>query len=492
MGDAAESGRAGAIPANAVPLCVDLDGTLIRTDMLHENVLGLAKASPFSLLSLFGWLGRGKAHLKHQVSERVAIDPAGLPYNEAVLDLIRAARAEGRPIVLATATPAAVAQRIADHLGLFDEVLASDHLVNLSARNKAEALVARYGAQGFDYAGNHAQDLPIFAVARHCHLVSSSGGLRRSAERHNPNVAHLDAQGGGLRSWIKALRLHQWLKNALIFVPLFAAKAEGDRALLLAACLSFLAFGLFASSVYVLNDLLDLQADRQHRTKRRRPFASGAIPVAQGIVAAPLLMAASVGLALAFLPRIFLEVLLVYGVITTAYSFALKRQVVVDVILLAVLYTIRILAGAAATHIRPSFWLLAFSMFIFLCLAMAKRYSELRQAVDKDGTLAGRGYMPSDLPVVLAMGSGSGLVSVLILAFYTQSEIVPAHYPAPEWLWMVPPVLLYWVVRLWMKANRGEVDDDPVIFAARDWQSLAVAGTMACLFVFASLGWRPW
>ena len=346
--------------------------------------------------------------------------------------------------------------------------------------------------RSFDYAGNHRHDLPIFAVSRNAHLVSSSSGLRRSAARQNANVAHIDAPGGGLKSWVKALRLHQWLKNALIFVPLFAAKAEGDHALFLAACLSFLSFGLFASSVYILNDLLDLQADRQHRSKRRRPFASGAIPVAYGVIAAPLLMASSVALAVTLLPRLFLEVLLVYGVITTAYSFVLKRQVVVDVILLASLYTIRILAGAAATHIKPSFWLLAFSMFIFLCLAMAKRYSELRQAVDKEGTLAGRGYMPSDLPVVLAMGSGSGLVAVLILAFYTQSEIVPSHYPAPEWLWMVPPVLLYWVVRLWMKANRGEVDDDPVVFAARDWQSLVVAALMGGFFALASLGWRPW
>jgi len=478
--------------ADAVPLCVDLDGTLIRTDMLHENVLGLAKVSPVSLLSLVGWLARGKAHLKHQVAERVTVDPAGLPYNEQVLDLIREARAAGRPVVLATASPLSVAQAIADHLGLFDDVIATDPTTNLAAGNKAEALVARYGRQGFDYAGNHRHDLPIFAVSRNAHLVSSSGGLRRSAQRHNDNVAHIDVAGGGLKSWIKALRLHQWLKNALIFVPLLAAKAEGDHGLLLAACLAFLAFGLFASSVYVLNDLLDLQADRQHRTKRRRPFASGAIPVAHGVVAAPLLMAASVGLAIGFLPGIFLEVLLVYGAITTAYSFYLKRQVVVDVLLLATLYTIRILAGAAATHIKPSFWLLAFSMFIFLCLAMAKRYSELRQAMDKQGTLAGRGYMPSDLPVVLAMGSGSGLVAVLILALYTQSEIVPAHYPAPEWLWMVPPVMLYWVVRLWMKANRGEVDDDPVVFAARDWQSLVVAAMMGCLFAFASIGWQPW
>ena len=460
--------------------------------MLHENVLGLAKVAPLALLNLPAWLGRGKAHLKHELAGRVRIDPAGLPYNPDVLALIREAREQGRPVILATASPLPVAQAIADHLGLFDDVIATDPTTNLAAANKAEALVARYGARGFDYAGNHRHDLPIFAAARHAHLVSSDGGLRRAAQRHNDSVAHIDAPAGGLKAWVKALRLHQWLKNALIFVPLFAAKAEGNHKLLLAACLAFLAFGLFASSVYILNDLLDLQADRQHRSKRRRPFASGAIPVAHGILAAPVLMAGSVGLAIGLLPRLFLEVLLVYGVITTAYSFVLKRQVVVDVMLLASLYTIRILAGSAATHVKPSFWLLAFSMFIFLCLAMAKRYSELRQALDKKGTLAGRGYMPSDLPVVLAMGAGSGLVAVLILALYTQSEIVPAHYPAPEWLWMVPPVMLYWVVRLWMKANRGEVDDDPVVFAARDWQSLVVAAMMGCLFFFASLGWRPW
>jgi len=239
-----------------------------------------------------------------------------------------------------------------------------------------------------------------------------------------------------------------------------------------------------------VNDMVDLQSDRLHKSKRYRPFASGALPVAAGVAAVPILVAASIGIAV-LLPPLFTITLLAYAAITTIYSFMLKRQVVVDVMLLAGLYTMRILAGSAATHIRPSFWLLAFSMFIFLCLAMTKRYSELRQVIDQDKPLSGRGYLPSDLPVVLAIGSGSGLVSVLILALYTQSLIVPELYSAPEWIWLVPPLLLYWVARLWLKAGRGEIDDDPVLFAAKDWQSLTIAAVAGILFVLARSGWWP-
>jgi 4-hydroxybenzoate polyprenyltransferase len=237
--------------------------------------------------------------------------------------------------------------------------------------------------------------------------------------------------------------------------------------------------------------MVDLQSDRLHRTKRKRPFANGALPVAAGVAAVPVLVTASLALALV-IPSLFMGALLVYGLVTTVYSLALKRQVIVDVMLLAGLYTMRILAGSAATDIRPSFWLLAFSMFIFLCLAMTKRYSELRQAADQDSTLSGRGYLPSDLPVVLALGCASGFVSVVILALYTQSLIVPELYPAPEWIWLIPPLLLYWVARVWLKAGRGEIDDDPVLFAAKDRQSLAIAALAGILFLLARAGLQPW
>lgn len=471
-----------------IPLCVDLDGTLVRTDMLHETLLLLAKASPASLAALPGWLARGKAGFKHLVAERCVIDASAIPYREEVLALIEEARAQGRPVVLATASSMRIANAIAEHLGLFDTVLGSDHDTNLSAAAKAGLLVERFGERGFDYIGNDRADFPVFARARRAILVSSSNSLRRAAARHHEALTYLDDPRGGARAWIKALRVHQWLKNLLVFVPLVAAHQGGDPALFAAAVIAFLSFSLCASSVYLLNDLLDLPSDRAHRRKRMRPFASGILPVKAGVIAAPLLLAASVALAL-LLPSRFLIVLAIYYASTVAYSFLLKKQVIVDVMLLAGLYTLRIIAGAAATGIKPSFWLLALSMFAFLSLAKVKRYSELRIATASPTPLAGRGYLPDDLPVVLALGSASGMVSVLILALYTQSEIVPEMYPTPEWLWLLPPLMLYWMTRLWMKAQRGEVDDDPVVFAARDWQSLVVAALMGTAFLLATSGW---
>ena len=479
------------IGGGAIPLCVDLDGTLIRTDMLHETMLSLARGSARTLAHMPAWLVGGKAAFKHRVGEQASFDPAGLPYRAEVLDLIAAARAEGRPVILATAAAPAVARRIADHLGLFDDVLSSSDTLNLSAARKAETLVARYGERGFDYIGNHRDDLPVMRHARNAYLVSASAALFRAAEKAHDAPAWVRTPATGLRPWIKALRAHQWVKNGLIFVPLLTAKEAGNVGLLTAAVLAFISYSLFASAVYLVNDMLDLTADRQHRSKRHRPFAAGTLPIAHGALAVPLLVAASWGIA-ALLPIKFMIVLAVYAVTTTLYSFWLKRQVVVDVMLLAGLYTLRILAGAAATDIAPSFWLLAFSMFVFLCLAMVKRYSELRVAVQEDQSLAGRGYLPADLPVVLAMGAGSGLVSVLILALYTQSEIVPEHYPAPQWLWLVPPLMLYWTVRIWMKANRGEVHDDPVLFCVKDWQSLVTFAGIGAMFVLAGAGWHPW
>jgi 4-hydroxybenzoate polyprenyltransferase len=437
------------------------------------------------------WLAGGKAKLKYLVAERVELHSQSLPYCEDVLSLIREARQEGRPVVLVTAAPARIAHSIAAELGLFDDVLTSDETVNLSRDRKATELLARYGPQGFDYVGNSADDLPVFEQCRRAFLVSSKQRLRRQAGRRNKDVTFLDRPAGGVRAWMKALRLHQWLKNLLIFVPLLASGRFREADLLGHAVLAFASFSLFASAVYVINDMVDLQSDRLHRTKRNRPFANGALPVAAGVAAVPLLVTASLALALV-IPPLFMAALLVYGLVTTVYSLALKRQVIVDVMLLAGLYTMRILAGSAATDIRPSFWLLAFSMFIFLCLAMTKRYSELRQAADQDSTLSGRGYLPSDLPVVLALGCASGFVSVVILALYTQSLIVPELYPAPEWIWLIPPLLLYWVARVWLKAGRGEIDDDPVLFAAKDRQSLAIAALAGILFLLARAGLQPW
>ena len=474
-----------------IPLCVDLDGTLVRTDMLHETTLELAKRAPLSLVRVPGWLAQGKAAMKHRISEIVEVEAAHLPYRREVLDLIETARAQGRPIVLATASTTRIAQAVAGHLGLFDMVLSSDADTNLSAEAKAERLVAVFGERGFDYVGNDDADLPVWRRARRVIVVSGNDRLHAKAGVGGQDVDRIAIPRATMALWFKALRPHQWLKNLLVLVPLLAGHKAGDGGLLVNALLAFVAFSLAASSVYIVNDLVDLPSDRRHHRKHKRPFASGALPVAGGIVAAPLVLLAAVAVAL-FLPLPFLGVLGFYLVLTGLYSFWLKRQVLVDVMLLAGLYTLRIIAGSAATGIVPSFWLLAFSMFIFLSLALVKRHQELHQSQDDGTLLAGRGYMRSDLPALLALGAGSGLMSVMVLALYVDTPVVAASYREPVWLWLVPPVMLYWVGRLWMKAQRGEIHDDPVVFAVGDRQSQVIAVAIGAIAYAATIGWHLW
>jgi 4-hydroxybenzoate polyprenyltransferase/phosphoserine phosphatase len=465
----------------ALPLCIDCDGTLISTDLLHESVFKLLKSNPLALLLLPAWAMQGKASLKARLAERVSVDPATLPYVDAVVELAQRARAEGRTVVLATASHARPAQAVADHLGIFDEVLATQSHSNLKSDAKGAALVQRYGEQGFDYVGDSNADLPVWRLARRSIVVSTNQRLIKKARAVSEVERVIEPPRPGWRDYLRALRLHQWLKNLLIFVPLFAAHRLQFGAEFSQAVLAFLSFGLCASAVYVLNDLLDLDSDRRHVRKRTRPFAAGLIPIWHGAGMVPLLLASSVALA-SLLPWTFGAVLGAYFMCTLAYSLLLKRQVIVDVLVLAGLYTLRVIAGGAATLIVPSFWLLAFSMFIFLSLAMVKRYSEMLIVLQqqKEGA-AGRGYLVQDLPVLMSVGTSSGLVAVLVFALYINNPETRSIYVQPLWLWLVPPLLLYWVSRVWMKAHRGEVDDDPVVFAIKDWQSLVIV-TMAAVF----------
>ena len=459
--------------------------------MLHESILLASKSSLKAIIALPFWLKYGKAQFKHRISQISEIDAPNLPYNIDVLSLIKTALSEGRPVFLTTAASNKVAQAVAQHLGVFDAVFSSDELTNLTSKIKAQRLVDTFGERGFDYIGDSKADLAVFARARRAYLISSRKSLRQAVQGHH-DIILLDSANGGSRVWGRALRLHQWLKNLLVFVPLLAAHQATDPQLLLSTIIAFLSFSACASSVYLLNDLLDLPADRKHNRKKTRPFAAGELSIRSGLVAIPLLLAASIFLALQLPPR-FIAALGSYYMLTLAYSFFLKKQVIVDVMLLASLYTLRIIAGSVATDIKPSFWLLTFSMFVFLSLALVKRYSELRAAVTASKVaLTGRGYHADDLPVVLSLGSSSGMVSVLILAMYTQAEIVPSMYAAREWLWLAPPLMLYWTARLWMKAARGEVNEDPVIFAAKDWQSLTVALMIACTFLLAMSEIKLW
>lgn len=312
--------------------------------------------------------------------------------------------------------------------------------------------------------------------------------MHKRAASHGQPIERIGDPASKFRAWIRSLRPHQWLKNLLVFVPLVAAQEAGDFGPTLNALLAFIAFSLAASAVYVLNDLLDLPSDRKHERKRMRPFASGTLSVRAGLFSAGVLLFAAL-LTAFYLPPFFTAILLFYILITSAYSFRLKRRVIVDVILLAGLYTLRVIAGSAATDIAPSFWLLAFSMFLFLSLGIVKRYSELQVATDDGSALPGRGYVSSDLPV-LALGASSGLMAIMVLALFINSPAVVEGYAEARWTWLVPPIMLYWVARLWMKTHRGEVDEDPVIFAARDKQSLIIMGLLAAVFSAAVFGLR--
>ncbi|UXI69227.1 UbiA family prenyltransferase [Tahibacter amnicola] len=452
---------------SAIPLCVDLDGTLIRSDLLVESALSLLRRNPLYLLVFVAWLLRGKAHLKREIARRAQVDAACLPYDERVVSWLRD-DVKGRPRILCTASDAQLAQAVAAHVGVFDEVMASDGERNLAGRNKGEALRERYGERGFDYAGNEYRDLHVWKHARRAIVVNAGNGLAAAAARECEVDRVFEASRGSLRTWIKALRLHQWLKNLLVFLPLFAGHRVLETVPLLSTVAAFFIFGLCASGVYVLNDLFDLDADRRHPRKRLRPFAAGTLPLQAGLIAAPALTLLAFGLALILSPA-FAGVLAIYYAMTLAYSLWLKRVVMVDVVALAGLYTVRIVGGAVVVGGGLSFWLLAFSMFLFLSLAMLKRYTELHaMQLGGKATASGRGYAVDDLPLLQSLGGSSGYLSVLVLALYINSTASEVLYHRPQVLWLLCPLLLYWISRVWIIAHRGAMHDDPVVFALVD------------------------
>lgn len=444
--------------------------------------MAFVRSHPLQLFKPLGWLTKSKATLKEGLALATDIDVSVLPYDPQVIDFIKAEKLTGRQIVLATASHTTLAERIAVHLQLFDVVMASDSERNLSAHRKRDLLIEHYGEQGFDYMGNSHDDMLVWAAARTAYVVNPESGVEKKA-RAQGNVAEvIKSNVSGPRDWLKALRMHQWMKNILIFVPLLASHQLTNPLLLWQGILGFLFFGLCASSVYLLNDLLDLADDRHHKTKRNRPFASGRLSIRFGLIVFPCLLIAAFAGSLWLLPERFAGVLGAYYILTLAYSLYLKRQMAVDVIALAMLYTVRIIAGCAAFAQPLTFWILAFSMFIFLSLALIKRYAELREARTKGHTkkTRGRGYYPSDLEMISSLGAASGYLSVMVLALYIHDGITAALYTSPQIIWLACPLLLFWVTRVWMLTHRGEMHDDPVVFAIRDRVSLMV-GVMFCL-----------
>lgn len=473
------------------PLVVDLDGTLIHTDMLHESALRALRDRPLDLWRLPFWLAQGKATLKRHLAQRTAFDAASLPYNLELIEWLHEQKRLGRQIILCTASDLAIANAIALHLGIFDAVMASDGSINLAGHNKAKALVARFGAAGFDYAGNSSADLAVWQHARSAIVVNASAGLSQRAAKLCAVAHEVARPKRGFSAWRRVLRVHQWLKNLLLFIPIMAGHTMDDPDAWLALIVAFVAFSLCASTVYIANDLLDLESDRQHPRKCKRPFASGVVPAWMGVALAPFLLVFSLGLA-AWVGAGFFAWLIVYFVLTCAYSFVLKRLMLVDCLILAVLYTLRVIAGAAAAHNSLSFWLLAFAVFLFLSLAFVKRYAELQVQMQTGKTkVHGRGYFTTDAPLVQMLGVTSGYASAVVLALYLNSDVVRQLYVTPEAVWGAVPVMLFWVSWIWMKAHRGEMHDDPLVFAVKDPASLLAGAAFAVALLMGSVA-LPW
>jgi 4-hydroxybenzoate polyprenyltransferase/phosphoserine phosphatase len=452
-----------------LPLCVDLDGTLIRADLVWESLLQLARRRPAALAAVPLWLLRGRAYAKQRIAELVHIDPAILPYNPELLRRLERERSAGRTLLLVTASHALPARAVAGYVKLFDEVLATDERNNLKGERKRIELVRRFGEGGFDYAGNSAADLPVWASAREALVVNAPWWVRRRMGRRGEPA--LDTRRESMANLLlRALRAHQWAKNLLVFLPLLLAHRYFEPGPLAAAALAFAAFSLGASAVYVFNDLLDVEADRHHPVKRHRPFASGELSVPAGAALIGALGGGSLALALT-LPRGFLVVLGLYFGMNVLYTMVLKEVALLDVLVLAGLFTARIMAGSAASDVAVSEWLLAFSVFLFFSLAAVKRYAELlRLRAENDGAVKvrRRGYFSGDLELIVTMGIAAGYMAVLVLALYISSHAVTALYGRPAALWLACPLLLYWISRIWLLAHRGSLSEDPLSFALKD------------------------
>lgn len=466
---------------STVPLCVDLDGTLIRSDMLHEGLCTLV-TDP-RIFQILLQLHHGRAAFKEAVAARAPVEPELLPYNETLLAYLHAEKRAGRYLVLTTASDRSVACAVAECVGLFDEVIASDGIDNLKGAAKARALVARFGRRGFCYAGNAQSDLAVWREAASAIVVNAPSGVLAQVRTQVPVELTIDNRPAVLHELLKAARPHQWIKNLLAFVPILTAHALHDPAAWIAATLTFVAFCCTASGIYLINDMLDIRADRLHPRKRMRPFARGAISLPVGAVAAVALIC--VGIVLSQIVHVAWIVIL-YVLMSISYSLRLKELPLVDVFMLAGLYTIRVFGGGEATHHRLSLWLLGFSSFLFLSLALLKRTAEMMSVAKSGNTKAARrGYTASDMPILQLFGIAAAFAASIVMALFVQIEASAEHYASPSLLWLTVPLMLFWTCRMWMAGSRGNMHHDPIVYAARDRVSWVIGIAAVAVLVAA-------
>jgi 4-hydroxybenzoate polyprenyltransferase/phosphoserine phosphatase len=474
------------------PLCVDLDGTLVRTDTLWETAVAQLKAHPWKALMFPFWLLRGRAHLKQKLAEGVKLDCAALPYSPDFLEYLKREHAAGRKLILVSACDRSVGEQVAEHLGIFSEIITSDGKTNLKSSAKARALTERFGARGFDYAGNEHADLAVWAEARERIAVNAPTALTDRLAKDAVPLINFPTKRPSLRSLVRALRCHQWCKNVLVFVPLITAHAYTNTNAVLGAAAMFMAWCFVASGIYVMNDLMDLDADRRHPTKCKRPFASGDLPVILGLAMGPSLLVLGCAISAAISP-LSAVALIAYACVATGYSYHLKKRSLVDVFALAFLYTIRVVGGGIASGYPVTVWLLAFTSFLFLGLAFLKRCSELVRIQSMGRRHMGsRGYGVVDLPVLQMFGVASSFVAIVVFALYVNSTVAEAQYAWPGGLWAVAPCLLLWQCRLWLATARGEMHDDPIVYSIRDWVSWGAGACVLLVYAVATTGKTVW
>ncbi len=497
-----EAARTPPAATSAVPLIVDLDGTLVATDTLWEGYLALVREQPMQAVAAVPLVLHGRPAFKRRVAELQPIDPASLPYRPEIRRLIEDAKADGRPVWLTTGTDFANARAVADHLGCFDGVIATndpDHPdINTIGANKLDLIRQRLGDGPFDYAGDGVVDRKLWKESRHAYTVGAKHGTGAALrEASVPTTAVVPDAKPRWKTLLKAMRPQQWGKNLLLLLPMFTGMAMLDGDKWLAVIPAIAAFCLAGSAVYLANDLIDLPADRAHPRKKNRALASGELPIPWGVAAAPVCLLGSLliaaGLSIALGSSAFLMVLLTYLVVAFSYALVIKGVAMLDVICLASLYVLRIIAGGVAEDLFPTAWLLAFGSFLFLSLAFAKRYAELAMQADRGdhGTtlVAGRGYRVDDTPLVRTMGVASGYLAVLVLAFYINADFAASqaqtNYAHPERLWLITPLLLYWVSRLWFRAHRRTLRGDPLLFAMTDPTTYGIGALTVVITMWA-------
>jgi 4-hydroxybenzoate polyprenyltransferase/phosphoserine phosphatase len=475
------------IKASTEPvLIVDLDGTLIKTDLLFEGLLILLRKNLLYIFPCFLWLLKGRAVLKRRILEQVHLPIELLPFNKNVLTFLQEEFLRGRRLILATASPLEIATKISEIYPIFEKVYGTYGNINLKGKSKLNLILKEFGAGNYDYIGNSHADLRIFSSANASFLVNPSIGLQRRAKKIT-SLSNLDIDNNSkFKIYLKSIRIHQWVKNLLVFIPIITSHTFFSTNVILMTLVGFFAFSFVSSSGYIINDLFDLNSDRKHPSKKLRPFASGQITIVGGIFLACSLFLAGIFLTF-FLNTSFLLLLLLYFIITLSYSLFFKRKALLDVFILAILYSLRIIAGGIITSIPLSSWLILFSAFMFLSLAFVKRYSELILITDKSGLKnRGREYFMEDILLLQIMGIASGFISVVIFSLYIDSPDVMILYQHPKILWGISLLLLFWVSRVWMITNRGQMNEDPIIFAIKDRTSHWVC-LIAGLLIYLSI-----